>query len=207
MESMKKREPLFWINPSMRMECDHFFAVWEQIEYRLLAEQSVSTMRFVHKSGIIEVVVEKEFAGAYFLYTANVDFRNMRLQCWLRHTLRDIIIERAKIILPQRLHYLEMQKNLYTKSIGVKKLSKRVLGQCRSASKHIDLSPAILLYPTELIDSIILHEMAHLKYPHHRKSFWNYLTMLLGEDSKEQKVLLDLAISKNMMYQEWLFKG
>ncbi len=189
------------------MECDNFFVVWEQIDYVLLSRQSVSSLRFENKTGILEVVKEKHCAGAYFLYTANVDFTNTRLQCWLRHTLRDLIIARANIVLPGRLHYWEKQKNLYAKGVTVKKLRKRVLGQCHSITKHIDLSPAILLYPTELMDSVILHEMAHLKFPHHRKAFWNFLTTLLGEDSKEQKTLCDLAISKNMVYQEWLFNS
>lgn len=207
MEGLKKRESLFLITPRMRLMCDYFFVIWEQMEYRLLAKEPASVRRYAHKSGIIEIVTEKDFAGATFLYTDNVDFRNMRIQCWLRHTLRDLIIERANIILPRRLHDLEKQKNLFAGRVNVNKLRKGVLGQCKYVSKEITLSPLILLYPTELIDSIILHEMAHLKYPHHRKSFWNFLTTLLGEDSKEQKKLLDMAISKNMVYQEWLFNG
>lgn len=204
-KGVKKREPLFWINPRTRIECDHFFVEWQCIEDGLLASLSVSKLRYAHKSGIIEVVIEKEYAGAYFLYTKDMDFTNLRLQTWLRRTLRDIIIARANIVLPARLHYWEKMHNLYAKSVAVKKLRKHVLGQCYKLTKHIDLSPTILLFPSDLMDSVIMHEMAHLKYAHHRKSFWNFLTTLLGEDSEQQKTLCDLITSKNMMYQQWLF--
>ena len=39
-------------------------------------------------------------------------------------------------------------------------------------------------------------EMAHLKHHHHRKSFWDYLSVLLGCDAQEKKLLNNIAISK-----------
>lgn len=38
--------------------------------------------------------------------------------------------------------------------------------------------------------------MAHLKHHHHRKSFWDYLSVLLGCDAREKKHLNNIAISK-----------
>ena len=48
--------------------------------------------------------------------------------------------------------------------------------------------------------------MAHLKFPHHRKAFWNFLTILLGEDSKLQNDRMDAMMSTFYNYSEFLLK-
>lgn len=48
--------------------------------------------------------------------------------------------------------------------------------------------------------------MAHLKFPHHRKTFWNFLTILLGEDSKLQNDRMDAMMSTFYNYSEFLLK-
>ena len=71
---------------------------------------------------------------------------------------------------------------------------------------RIELSPKILLMPESYMDSVILHEMAHLKYLHHRKSFWNFLTILLGEDSNMQKVKMDIDMGIRYLYLDYILK-
>ena len=72
--------------------------------------------------------------------------------------------------------------------------------------KHIRLSPLIVIFPPALMDETILHEMAHIKHHHHRKSFWNYLSTLLGSDAREKKMLYDIAISKYWELYTFLMK-
>ena len=108
-------------------------------------------------------------------------------------------------MLPARLHYWEAQKNLKAKSVKVKKLRKTTSGCC-SIDGCIELSPKILLMPESYMDSVILHEMAHLKYLHHRKSFWNFLTILLGEDSNMQKVKMDIDMGIRYLYLDYILK-
>ena len=97
-----------------------------------------------------------------------------------RKNLKKKIIEVAERVLPARLHYWENEKHLKAKGVNVRNLRKRTLGQC-SANNYITLSPKILLMPEKLMDSVILHEMAHLVHHHHRKAFWQFLSVLLGE--------------------------
>ena len=54
----------------------------------------------------------------------DVDFTNIRLQKWFRENIRNAIVERAKIVLPKRLHELENEHKLYAKCVIVKKLRK-----------------------------------------------------------------------------------
>ena len=60
------------------------------------------------------------------------------------------------------------------------------MGNC-SVKKEIRLAPIIILFPQNYLDEVILHEMAHLKYMHHCKSFWEYLSVLLGKDANNPK--------------------
>ena len=84
-------------------------------------------------------------------------------------------------------------------------MRKGVLGQC-THNNFITLSPIIAIIPKELMDDVILHEMAHLKYHHHRKSFWKHLSLLIGEDAEQQKVIQDIALSKYWGFYMFLMK-
>lgn len=156
------------------------------------------------KSTCIHILFEEDFSALNIIYSYDSKFENIRLQKWLRENIRDAIIERAKIILPKRLHELEDKHNLWAKKVSVKKLRKGVLGQC--AGKYISLSPLIVIFPQELMDDVILHELAHLKYHHHRKSFWDFLSTLIGIDAKTQKMLQDIALSKYWDLYSFLMK-
>lgn len=93
----------------------------------------------------------------------------------------------------------------YAKVI-VKILRKNILGLCYPGYKTIILSPRIIFLPQRYWDTIILHEMAHLKFPHHRKAFWSFLTILLGEDFKLQKDRMDTMMGIFYNYSEFLLK-
>ena len=139
------------------------------------------------------------------LYSATVDFHNMKLQKWLRENIKEQIIIRASIVLPRRMHELEAKHQLFAKGVDVKPLRKGALGQC-THNNFITLSPIIAILPKELMDDVILHEMAHLKYHHHRKSFWKFLSKLIGEDAKQQKLVQDIALSKYWGFYTFLMK-
>ena len=143
----------------------------------------------------LHIIYEKDWSVLHILYSHDINFENMRLQKWLRVSIRDAVMERAKIVLPKRLHELEDEKQLWAKTVTVKKLRKRCLGRC-SVYKQISLSPLNVIFPQEMMDDVILHEMAHLKYLHHRKPFWDFLSKLIGMDARKQKLVNDAVLSK-----------
>lgn len=62
-------------------------------------------------------------------------------------------------------------------------------------------------FKQEWTDGVILHEMAHYKCKHHRKSFWTFLSTLIGEDSKMVKAKDDIAMSPYYNYYLYLTKN
>lgn len=198
----------FYINEHMRLNSRHFCLLMHKVDYDvLLLESKFSKPRreIYSKSGTCSIVAEFDGRTLHIFYSDKTLWSNRLLQSWLRQLLKARIIEVAERVLPARLHYWEAQKNLKAKSVKVKKLRKTTLGCC-SIDGCIELSPKILLMPESYMDSVILHEMAHLKYLHHRKSFWNFLTILLGEDSNMQKVKMDIDMGIRYLYLDYILK-
>lgn len=203
------KKPKFWINPNSRITFPQFRVVWHQcdkqelIDFCYVEQSRRLTYRTV--SACLHILYEDDYSVLYILYSDDLAFENMRLQKWLRVSIRDAIMSRAQLVLPKRLHELEEKHQLWAKAVVVQKLRKRILGQC-TPTKLIRLSPAIVIFPQEMMDDVILHEMAHLKYMHHRNSFWNFLSTLLGEDAEGQKFAQDMICSKYHELYDFLMK-
>ena len=134
-----------------------------------------------------EIITQYNQGQLDIIYSNQTNWNTLKLQRWVRMVIRDSIIKRAEEVLPMRLHHWEQMKNLYASKVMVSsKLRKNVMGNC-SVKKEIRLAPIIILFPQNYLDEVILHEMAHLKHMHHRKSFWEYLSVLLGKDAKQSQ--------------------
>ena len=209
MEHQIKKEPQFWINPNFRLNSPHFRFAWFKADMTVLRQEAMimSVERKVYQTSTQCVVcmINPDHSSLDIVYADNTKFDNLRLQKWLRETIRDEITARAKIVLPSRLRELESKNNLYGNRVFVKKLRGNTMGCC-SVYNDISLIPGLIIMPQALIDSVILHEMAHYKYKHHRKSFWNFLSQLLGENARTQKEAMDIVLSKYWLQIKYLMK-
>jgi len=208
MDGSNKMKPKFWINPNTRINFPFFSIEWHkfsQSELLPYCKLGVDKETYCKNNNCVHVVQSENGNTLHILYSDNTKFENILLQKWLRMSIKDAVIYRAEQVLPKRLHELELRHQLYAKSVRVEPLRKGVLGQC-SHDNHIWLSPIIVIFPKELMDNTILHEMAHLKFHHHRKSFWQFLSSLLGTDAKEQHNIQNLALNKYWELYVFLMK-
>jgi len=72
---------------------------------------------------------------------------------------------------PRRMQYWSERMGLVPKKLSFRSQKTR-WGSCSSAG-HISLNWKLMAAPPEVIDYVIVHELCHLKYPHHQVSFWN----------------------------------
>jgi predicted metal-dependent hydrolase len=79
----------------------------------------------------------------------------------------------AQKLLDIRLKQLAKQHGYSYKILKIKKLTSR-WGSC-SKDGQITLSIYLIQLPWELIDYVILHELAHTKHLNHSRDFWNQL--------------------------------
>ena len=209
MEHQIKKEPQFWINPNFRLNSPHFRFAWFMADMTVLRQEamikSVEKKVYQTSTQCVVCMINPDHSSLDIVYADKTKFDNLRLQKWLRETIRDEITARAKIVLPSRLRELERKNNLYGNRVFVKKLRGNTMGCC-SVYNDISLIPGLIIMPQALIDSVILHEMAHYKYKHHRKSFWNFLSQLLGEDAQTQKGAMDIVLSKYWLQIKFLMK-
>ena len=76
-------------------------------------------------------------------------------------------------LLAERLRLLAKKHNLQYRSLSVKKMRSR-WGSC-SNRNEINLSIFLIQLPWELIDYVILHELAHTVHHNHSSDFWELL--------------------------------
>lgn len=203
------KEPTFKINPRFRLTTKHLSVVWHCVDKLTVECEAAIDIpdRFIYKDkSKVELLAQYHDWILYMIYHGSTDFETKKIQKWLRELMRDTILRVARIELPARVKYWENLKGLHGTGVTVKRLRKNVLGQC-SHSNHITLQPFLVIFKQEWADGVILHEMAHYKYKHHRKSFWNFLSILIGEDSKLAKVKDDIAMSPYYNYYLYLTKN
>ena len=194
------KEPTFKINPRFRLTTKHLSVVWHCVnKFTLECEAAMEIPdRFVfHDKNAVELLVQYHDGILDIIYHDSTDFETRKIQKWLRELMRDTILRIAKVVLPDRVKYWENMKGLHGSGVTIKRLR----------NNHIALQPFLVIFKQEWTDGVILHEMAHYKYKHHRKSFWNYLSTLIGEDSKMGKAKDDIAMSPYYNYYLYLTKN
>ncbi|MGB1361155.1 MAG: M48 family metallopeptidase [Alphaproteobacteria bacterium] len=58
-----------------------------------------------------------------------------------------------------------------------------------SSAGNMNLNIALIKTPMECIDYVIVHELCHQKHPHHQKSFWDAVSVVMPEYKKQEKIL------------------
>lgn len=203
------KEPTFKINPRFRLTTKYLSVVWHRIDKITVeceAAMKISDRFVFQDKGCVDLLAQYHDGVLDMIYHDATDFETKKIQKWLRELMRDTILRVAKIILPARVRYWENMKGLHGTGVTVKRLRKNVLGQC-SYSNHITLQPFLVIFKQDWADGVVLHEMAHYKYKHHRKSFWNYLSTLIGKNSELTKAKDDIAMSPYYNYYLYLTKN
>ncbi len=72
--------------------------------------------------------------------------------------------------------------------VSIKKMATR-WGSCNGKKGYINLNLRLIAKPLKAIEYVILHELNHLKFPHHQKSFYDEISRLMPDFKKREKML------------------
>lgn len=67
--------------------------------------------------------------------------------------------------------------------------SKTRWGSCNSRKGYINLSLNLIQKEPNLIEYVVLHELTHLIYPHHQKSFYSFIANLMPDYRTREKAI------------------
>ena len=85
--------------------------------------------------------------------------------------LKKWYVQRAKDIISDRVHVHAENMGLNYNNIRIKTLKSR-WGSC-SSLRNLNFNWVLIMCPIEIIDYVVIHELAHLVHMNHSAKFWS----------------------------------
>ncbi len=122
-----------------------------------------SRYRFGYRKGSEDIFIKAEVLGDYVILDNN---ERSKLDKVVIRALR----EKAKLYLSSRLKEISDVMGTEYNTVTIRDTSSR-WGSC-SSNNDINLSLWLMILPGELIDYVVVHELAHTRFKHHGRDFW-----------------------------------
>lgn len=85
----------------------------------------------------------------------------------------------AKEIIPRRVEYYSKIMELFPTGVKITSAQKR-LGSC-SYKNSLCFSYKLMQYPQDVIDYVVVHELAHIEHKNHGKDFYNLISQYIPD--------------------------
>jgi predicted metal-dependent hydrolase len=107
----------------------------------------------------------------------------------MKQAIIDWYSDEARVIFKKRL-------DLYSELMGLQYKTLRISGATRrwgscSDRGSINLNWRLMMCPLPVIDYVVVHELAHLKYLNHSKDFWQLVQSIIPDSNTYRKWLKD----------------
>ena len=110
----------------------------------------------------------------------NVDEKKKIMEKWY--------FENAKKLFPKFMEkWLEILDE-HVEKVAIKPMKTR-WGSCNYVKKYVNLNTELIKRTPFEIEYVVLHELTHLKYPNHGKSFYNYIERYMPNYKIAEKML------------------
>jgi predicted metal-dependent hydrolase len=125
-------------------------------------------------------------------YPEYLEVKHISVQLFIRNVIEEALRIEAKQYIPARVNELAAKYNFNYNNVFIKNIRSR-WGSC-SKKGNVNFSLHLMLLPEELIDYVILHELAHTVEHNHSKNFWAVLNKVYGNAKVIDKKLRDYRI-------------
>jgi predicted metal-dependent hydrolase len=94
--------------------------------------------------------------------------------------------EKSKEIIPKIVEIYSKEMNLYPTSIKYRK-NKNTWGSC-NYKNGLNFNIFLVKYPIEIVEYVVIHELAHIKHKNHSKNFWNFVEIYCPDYKQRVKL-------------------
>ena len=125
-------------------------------------------------------------------YSKTIEFNNgFKVFAQDKESVKILILswykKQAKKIIPSSVFQIAESNNLTFNNVKITSAEKR-WGSCTS-KKTLNFSWRIIMLPAEIIEYIIIHELAHLKELNHSRSFWREVEYMMSDYKQKNRWL------------------
>ncbi|MCB4763697.1 MAG: M48 family metallopeptidase [Sulfurovum sp.] len=127
-----------------------------------------------------KVKLQRGYLQVFTKETANIERKKKLLQAWYRQKAQIYFskaIEKYKPIVKQEIE-----------TVRIREMKTR-WGSCNPSKGYINLNLKLIEKPTECIEYVVFHELAHLVYADHSMEFYNYLSLFMPDWKKRKERL------------------
>ena len=174
--------------PQKTFEVGEYFTIMG-LEYSLKTEQS--------KDGRLSVLHEN--GNLIIKLPENIASNSKNLKRSMKSMLCNYYEELGKKILSERVFINSQKLQLYPQSI-IYRNQKTRWGSC-SSNGNISLNWRLIVAPLEVIDYVVIHELCHLRYHNHSKSFWKLVEQYSPRWKKVRKWLQENQYSFDFLIE------
>lgn len=111
-------------------------------------------------------------------YPQKLNVKNESVQLFIRRVIEEALRIEAKQYIPLKVQELAEKYKFTYRKVFIKNIKSR-WGSC-SKIGNVNFSLHLMLLPADLIDYVILHELAHTIEHNHSKNFWAILDDIYG---------------------------
>lgn len=141
---------------------------------------SGESTRYLGKNYRLKIMYSEEEKVKFYRGYIHIYVNDKADKIKIKNLLNTWYKEQAKKIFEELLNkYQEITRQNINK-FTIRKMSSR-WGSCSIERRNINLNIKLIEKPKYCIESVILHELAHLKYPYHTKEFFNYLLIYMPD--------------------------
>lgn len=147
----RKKQLVEW--KKLYIEGELFYYMWE--DYKLIFSQNEKKLRF-------------DGNNFYLWLNQKANAKKLFLDFYKKH---------AKMYLIHRVEFISNKYWLIYNNLRISTAKTR-WWSCSSA-KNLSFSFKLIMAPSEVIDYVIVHELAHLKEMNHSKNFWDLVDIMM----------------------------
>lgn len=103
--------------------------------------------------------------------------------------LRRWYIDEAARVVTERVNHWMQRTGIYASSLGVTGARRR-WGSC-STNGALNFAWRLVMAPVDVVDYVVVHELAHIEHPNHSKAFWARVAEIMPDYKAKLKWLKD----------------